>query len=110
MPAIYHLAEPEHWGNAVRAGRYAQSTRGRTLAQEGFLHASTAQQWPQVRRRFYADLQTDLLLLTIDPARLGVPLRFEVGDPSTGELFPHVYGPLDVAAVVATRVLPPPHA
>jgi glutathione S-transferase len=110
MAAIYHLAESAHWADAVRAGRYAQSTRGRTLAQEGFLHASTAQQWPQVRRRFYADLSTDLVLLTIDPARLGLPLRFEVGDPATGELFPHVYGALDVDAVVATRVLPPPHA
>ena len=50
------------------------------------------------------------MLLTIDSGRLGVPLRFEVGDPATGELFPHIYGPLDVDAVVATRVLPPPHA
>ena len=110
MAVIYHLAEPAYWADAVRAGSYAQSTRGRTLAQEGFLHASTAQQWPQVRRRFYADLPTDLVLLTIDSGRLGVPLRFEVGDPATGELFPHLYGPLDVDAVVATRVLPPPHA
>jgi uncharacterized protein (DUF952 family) len=110
MAAIYHLAEPVHWADAVRAGRYLQSTRGRTLAQEGFLHASTAQQWPQVRRRFYADLPTDLVLLTIDPARLDVPLRFEVGDTAAGELFPHVYGSLDVRAVVGTRVLSPPHA
>ncbi len=110
MAVIYHLAEPAYWADAVRAGSYAQSTRGRTLAQEGFLHASTAQQWPQVRRRFYADLSTDLVLLTIDSGCLGVPLRFEVGDPATGELFPHIYGPLDVAAVVETRVLPPPHA
>ena len=57
MAVIYHLAEPAYWADAVRAGSYAQSTRGRTLAQEGFLHASSAQQWPQVRRRFYADLQ-----------------------------------------------------
>src|SRR4051794_3744605 len=110
MAAIYHLAEAVHWADAVRAGRYLQSTRGRTLAQEGFLHASTAQQWPQVRRRFYADLPTDLVLLTIDPARLDVPLRLEVGDTATGELFPHVYGSLDVRAVVGTRVLSPPHA
>ena len=63
----------------------------------------------EVRRRFYADLQTDLVLLTVDPDALTVPVRWEVGDPATGERFPHLYGPLDVDAVVATRVLPPPH-
>ena len=36
-------------------------------------------------------------------------MRWEVGDPATGERFPHLYGPLDVDAVIATRVLPPPH-
>jgi uncharacterized protein (DUF952 family) len=110
MAPIYHLAEPAHWADAVLTGSYAWSTRGRTLAQEGFLHASTDDQWQQVRRRFYADLKTGLVLLTIDPDRLSVPLRFEVGDPATGERFPHIYGPLDLRAVVATRVLPAPHA
>jgi uncharacterized protein (DUF952 family) len=110
MARIHHLADPEHWADAVRTGSYTQSTRGRTLAQEGFIHASTAEQWQQVRRRFYADVPSDLVLLTIDPGRLGVPVRYEVGDPATGERFPHIYGPLGVDAVVATRLLSPPHA
>lgn len=109
MALIYHLAEPAHWADALRTGRYRQSTRGRTVSQEGFLHAATAGQVSQVRRRFYADLTTDLLLLTVDPDRVGVPLRWEVGSPSSDELFPHVYGVLDVAAVVATELLAPPH-
>ena len=50
------------------------------------------------------------VLLTIDPERLSAPLVREVGNPATGEEFPHVYGPLTPDAVVATRVLHPPHA
>ncbi len=109
MTLIHHLAEPAHWDEAVRTGSYRISTRGRTLEQEGFIHAAGDDQWQLVRRRFYGDLRTDLVLLTIDPAALTVPVRWEVGDPATGEQFPHLYGPLDVHAVVATRVLPPPH-
>jgi uncharacterized protein (DUF952 family) len=109
MTLIHHLAEPADWDEAVRTGSYRISTRGRILEQEGFIHAAGDDQWQLVRRRFYADLQTDLVLLTFDPDALTVPVRWEVGDPATGERFPHLYGPLDVDAVVATRVLPPPH-
>jgi uncharacterized protein (DUF952 family) len=106
---IYHLASPEDWEQARRDGRYAISTRGRTLEEEGFIHASSAAQWPGVRRRFYADVTTPLLLLHIDESRLSSPVVHEVGDPATGETFPHVYGPIDVDAVVDTTVVDPPH-
>ncbi len=109
QPPIFHLAEPSQWAAAVAAGRYETSTRGRTLAQEGFIHASYAGQWPVVRRRFYADVTAPLLLLTIDPERLTSPLLVEVGDPDTGEQFPHVYGPLNPEAVVSVERLDPPH-
>ena len=102
---IFHLAESAHWAAAAASGAYAQSTRGRTLADEGFIHASAADQWPAVRSRFYADFPGELVLLTIDATRLQAEVRLEVGDPTTGELFPHIYGPIDTAAVVATRVL-----
>ena len=80
---IYHLAEQAHWQQALRDGTYAQSTRGRTLAEEGFIHASSAEQWPVVRSRFYADVAEPLVLLHIDEARLGSPVVHEVGDPAT---------------------------
>ncbi|WP_295698638.1 DUF952 domain-containing protein [Lapillicoccus sp.] len=107
---IFHLAEPQAWTEAGASGLYAVSTRGRTLAQEGFIHCSEAAQWPVVRRSFYADVETDLVLLEIDPTRLSAPVVREVGNPATGEEFPHVYGPIEVSAVVATAVLAPPHA
>jgi glutathione S-transferase len=106
---IYHLAEPADWAEALETGRYERSTRGRSLAEEGFVHASTAAQWPVVRRSFYVDVAGPLLLLEIDPALLSSPVVVEVGNPATGEEFPHVYGPLDVEAVVSVTELAPPH-
>ena len=107
---IYHLAEQAHWQQALREGAYTRSTRGRSLADEGFVHASSAEQWPVVRSRFYADVTEPLLLLHIDETRLSSRVVHEVGDPATGETFPHVYGPIDVDAVVDTTLLEPPHA
>ncbi len=107
---IYHLAELSHWEQARRDGAYTWSTRQLSLEEEGFIHASTAEQWPVVRRRFYGDVTEPLVLLEVDESRLGSRVVYEVGDPGTGEQFPHVYGPIEVDAVVATTVLPPPHA
>jgi len=107
---IYHLAEPAQWEAARASGSYEQSTLGRTLAEEGFIHCSSAQQWPVVRRAFYGDYPESLLLLEIDESRLTSPLVREVGNPETGEEFPHVYGPIDVDAVVGVTELPAPHA
>jgi uncharacterized protein (DUF952 family) len=107
---IYHLAEPQHWQHAKTSGSYTQSTLGRTLAQEGFIHCSSAQQWPVVRRRFYAEYPNSLLLLEIDELRLTEPPVIEVGNPKTGETFPHLYRPLPVDAVVRVTELAPPHA
>ena len=54
-------------------------------------------------------MQHDLLLLTIDPELLESRLVREVGNPETGEKFPHIYGPLNPSAVVETQILHPPH-
>jgi Uncharacterized protein conserved in bacteria len=106
---IFHLAEADHWSEAVASGHYTWSTLGRTLDEEGFIHASEAHQWEATRGRFYASYPKDLVLLTIDPSLLDVPLVREVGNPATGEEFPHIYGPLPVEAVVATTALRAPH-
>ncbi|MGL4177584.1 MAG: DUF952 domain-containing protein [Dermatophilaceae bacterium] len=113
---LFHLAQPEQWDDARRLGEYRHSTRGLTLDEVGFIHLATAAQWPGVRRRFYADHPGGLVLLTIDPERLDAEVRWEVppvagevGDPSSAELFPHLYGALPVAAVTATSRVAPPH-
>jgi uncharacterized protein (DUF952 family) len=67
---IYHIALAADWERAQRDGPYAISTRGRSLAEEGFIHASTAEQVVQVADAFYRDAP-DLVLLVIDTERVG---------------------------------------
>lgn len=98
MSRIFHLTTESEWQAALREGRYTGSTRGRTLAEEGFIHASRADQWQDVRRRFYADVTEPLVLLVIDTGLLDVPVIPEAAPG--GEEFPHVYGPLNLNAVV----------
>jgi uncharacterized protein (DUF952 family) len=100
---IYHIASRTDWADAVAAGEYRVSTRGRTLEQEGFIHASTVGQVAGVANRFYADAE-DLLVLVIDPERLTSPLRYEAV-PGAPEPFPHIYGPLNVDAVIGSAEL-----
>lgn len=108
MATIFHLALASDWAAAQAAGAYAISTRGRTLAEEGFIHASRADQWTGVRDRFYADVTEPLLLLQIDTERLDVPLVEEPPAPGVTETFPHIYGPLRVDAVVKAMLVPTP--
>jgi uncharacterized protein (DUF952 family) len=98
VPIIYHIATADDWQQAVRDGEYTTSTIGRTLAEEGFLHASSAGQVNWVANTFYRDVTGDLVLLVIDTTLLASPLRYE-DVPGWDEPFPHVYGPLNPDAV-----------
>ena len=98
---IYHIAEAADWEQAQRDGQYTMSTRGRTLAEEGFIHASTAAQVPLVAAAYYRDAP-DLVLLVIDTERVGPELRYEQV-PGQPDPYPHIYGPLNLAAVLETR-------
>ena len=103
---IYHIATLADWEQAQRDGVYTTSTYGVTLDQQGFLHASRADQWESVRRRFYAQVEQPLVLLEIDTDLLGSPVVEEPPAPGVEETFPHIYGPLEPAAVVAVTPLP----
>lgn len=96
---MLHLALPEDWAAAFAAGRYETSTRGRTLAEEGFIHCSRIDQVETVANNFYADVD-ELVLLTIDTARVDAPIVYEPPAPGIDETFPHLYGALPVEAVV----------
>jgi uncharacterized protein (DUF952 family) len=99
---LFHLALRRDWEAAVRSGEYRVSTLGRTLEQEGYVHASYRHQVQGVRDGFYADAPDDLVLLEIDPGLVGVPVVVEVPDGGA-EAFPHLYGPLPTRAVVAAH-------
>lgn len=79
---VLHLAELTQWDAAQTTGAYRWSTRGVTLEQEGFIHASTSTQLPGVARRFYADVDpTEYALLVIDidlAEQAGTTLRWEI--------------------------------
>ncbi|MFC4506474.1 MULTISPECIES: DUF952 domain-containing protein [Streptomyces] len=97
---VLHITERALWTAAREQGAYEWSTRGRTLAEEGFVHCSTRAQLPKVAAFLYAAHDPgELVVLVVDPARLDVPLRYEAVPPD-GEEFPHVYGPIPVDAVV----------
>ena len=99
MTPIFHITTQFGWAAARRAGGYAADT----LATEGFIHCSTAEQWPRVVGEHFAD-RDDLVLLEIDPERAGAEVRWENLEGGE-ELFPHLYGPLDIAAVISARRL-----
>jgi len=102
---LYHIALRSDWEAATGNGEYTISTRGRSLADEGFIHCSFAEQVDATADRFYADVD-DAVVLRIDPRRL--TSRIVVEDlAGTGEQFPHVYGPIPVDAVVEVRRLRP---
>ena len=100
---ILHLALRQDWDAARASGSYPWSTRGLTLDEVGYVHCSFEHQWRGVRDRFYADLRDDeLILLVVDEERLSSPVVVERLDGAPDE-FPHVYGPLEIGAVIDTR-------
>ncbi|SOD70408.1 uncharacterized protein SAMN05892883_0110 [Jatrophihabitans sp. GAS493] len=101
---ILHLASRSAWEEALRTGEYSESTRDASLADVGFMHMSTAAQVPGVASRYYADVDLSTqLLLVVEPdlcEAAGAPLRWDAVEGSA-DPFPHIYGPIPVAAVVA---------
>ena len=93
---LFHLALKGDWEQAQDSGTYQWSTRGMRLTEVGFIHCSWQEQVPKTFERFYADAG-EIVLLEIDPTRLNSPLRADA--IPTGELFPHLYGPLPIEAV-----------
>jgi uncharacterized protein (DUF952 family)/GNAT superfamily N-acetyltransferase len=100
---IFHIADANDWSRAAASGSYETSSRDLSLAEQGFIHASRLDQVGSVAQVVYADYREPLVLLTIDPSRLAAPVVDE--DGGTGELFPHIYGPINVDAVTAVNRL-----
>jgi uncharacterized protein (DUF952 family) len=96
---IFHLALESAWRAAVESGQYTVSTLGLDLADVGFIHCAQAQQVAGVHQRFYDGVAEELLLLEIETDLLTVPWQLDEV-PGQPEPFPHLYGPLDVDAVV----------
>ena len=105
MSTIWHIAYAADWEAAKQHGQYAISTRGAKLADVGFVHASHRRQVPRVAELVFADETRPLVALGISVEALatgGIEVHEEPGDPAdpASEQFPHVYGPIPVAAVI----------
>jgi uncharacterized protein (DUF952 family) len=98
---IFHIAVRAEWDAQLDSPGY----RPDAFAGEGFVHCSTVEQLGPTTARHFPG-RDDLVLLTLDPERLTADLRWEPS-PSTGELFPHVYGAIDREAIVETVDWPP---
>ena len=104
---IYHLTSRQAWSEARSRGEY----RAESLESEGFIHCSTEMQVLPVAEKYYRG-QPDMILLGIDPALLASELRWEPpsgGAPPPGvpegDLFPHIYGPINLDAVLKVHDL-----
>lgn len=106
MPLIYHITPRTDWEAAKESGDY----RPASLESEGFIHCSTDVQAAHVANAFYSG-QTGLALLVIDPERLSAKLQWDPPAHPAPEKapaalrgeFPHIYGALNLDAVVEVR-------
>lgn len=97
---IYKICPQTLWREAEAKGVF---TGAPVDLADGFIHFSTAAQASETARRHFAG-QDGLLLVAVDAAKLGAALKFEVS--RGGDLFPHLYAPLDLGAVRWVKPLP----
>ena len=96
---ILHIVTRADWESALARGLYAPPS----LNAEGFIHCSTSAQILRTANRFYRG-RPGLVILCIDESRLAAAPRYESPDSQLGEiaadLFPHLYRPLNLDAVI----------
>lgn len=101
MEIIYHIAAKVAWEKALTAGTYY----GDTLETEGFIHCSTREQILDTANSYFRG-QEGLVLLSIDASKVQSPVRYE-DLYAKGQDFPHIYGPLNLDAVIHSVDFPP---
>lgn len=94
MSLLLHICPRGDWEKGQAAGAY----RAASLETEGFIHCSLTRQVLGVADNVYSG-QQDLVLLVIEPGALAVSLIYE-DSYGHGDAFPHIYGPLNLSAVV----------
>ncbi len=97
---IYKISPAPAWFDAERTGFFGGSADD---LRDGFIHFSTAEQAPGTAAKFFAG-QSDLVIAAIETGALGDALKWEVS--RGGMLFPHLYAPLPMTAVLWTKLLP----
>ncbi len=99
---IYHITSAASWSAAQGAGVYAADS----LASDGFIHCSRENQIIRVANSYYSG-QPGLVILRIDLTLLTAAVKWEPGTDKSDEVFPHLYGPLNLEAVTGVFDFPP---
>lgn len=95
VPFIYHIVPPKELEELTKNNKYLPLS----LTSEGFIHCSTKEQLKNTINRFYKD--QEVTILVIDPLKVKAEVKYEPAKDAPG-LFPHIYGPLNMDAVVKT--------
>jgi len=99
MPVIYHVTTVDEWNKAKQTGHYEHPS----LKEEGLIHCSQEHQVTAVLERYFTG-KTGLVKLVIDTDKLASKYIFD-WSPSTEDTFPHIYGPVNIDAVVEVITL-----
>jgi uncharacterized protein (DUF952 family) len=98
-PTTFHLVPRSDWEASDASAAYAPVG----FEREGFVHCTDgADELAQTANRYFSDFAGDLLVLILDRSRLSAPIRYE----DAREVYPHVYGPIERAAIVEVLVMP----
>ena len=98
---ILHITSHKEWERS----KYNNEYTAPSLESDGFIHCSTIKRVIDTANLFYKG-QKDLVLLCIDETKLRSECKYEnptdgiIHNPETGSLFPHVYSPINIYAVV----------
>lgn len=104
VSTVFHVTGERDWAQARAAGEYRRSTRGLALEEQGFIHCSDASQVAQIANSVYEDFGGWLVVLEIRTEAVPAGVRYESREGGT-ETFPHIYGPVPIAAVIAVTTL-----
>ena len=105
---IFHITTLQEWEKALVKGEYVANS----LIEEGFIHCSTLYQTTDTANIFFKG-QTGMVILCINEHNLESGIKYESPiseghhDPDVGTLFPHVYGPINLSAVIKVVKFPP---
>ena len=97
---IFKILPRSEWEAAEAAGRFEGS--GIDLA-DGYIHFSSAEQWPETLRLHFAG-RRGLVLVAVEAEALGAALKWETS--RGGDLFPHLYGALPTSLAISVVALP----
>ena len=100
VPVLYKIMSKQEWEAAQAQGVYEGSGADRM---DGFIHLSAAHQVRATAQKHFSGM-ADLVLISVGEESLGQTLKWEVS--RGGELFPHIYGPLQLAAITGVVPLP----